>query len=76
MDDRCPKRCKPDPIPPSMTLDAARQHPAYRHLLDDGAQCTLDAGHGEGTDERDVARRHENGGLQWWDPVIIIVGAP
>ena len=73
MSARCPKRCKPDPIPPSMTIESARQHPAYRHLLEPGAQCELDAGHGDGTHEHDVARRHRNGELCWWDPPIFVV---
>lgn len=71
---RCSYRCKPDPIPPSMTLDVARHHPGFKHLLEPGAQCELDAGHGRGTDEQDVARRHRNGGLLWWDPVIFATG--
>jgi hypothetical protein len=71
---RCPKHCKVDPIPPSMTIENAARHPGYKHLLEPGAQCKLDDGHGAGTDEHDVARRHANGGLQWWDPPIILVG--
>lgn len=74
MSDRCPKRCKVDPIPPSMTIVAASQHPGFRHLLEPGPQCELEQGHGDGTGEHDEARRHQNGGLQWWDPPIILVG--
>lgn len=75
VENRCEKRCKPDPLPPSLTMETARVHPAYKHLLEEGAQCELDAGHGDGTAEHDVARRHQNGGLLWWDPPIIMVGA-
>lgn len=71
---RCPKRCKTDPIPPSMTIEAASRHPAFKHLLEPGAQCELEPGHGDGSPEHDVSRRHQNGGLLWWDPPIILVG--
>lgn len=72
---RCPSRAPKDPLPPSFTIEAARNHPTYKHCLEPQAQCELDAGHGEGTDEHDVARRHENGCLKWWDPPILHVGA-
>lgn len=70
---RCPKRCPNAPIPPSMTVESAAVHPGFKYLLVPGAQCELDAGHGEGTDEFDIARQHRNGLLLWWDPVIIRV---
>jgi hypothetical protein len=72
---RCPSRAPKDPLPPSFTIEAARSHPHYKHYLEPQAQCELDAGHGDGTDEHDVARRHENGCLKWWDPPILHVGA-
>jgi hypothetical protein len=56
-----------------MTLDVARVHPGFRHLLEPGAQCELEHVHGAGTREHDTARRHQNGGLLWWDPPIILV---
>jgi hypothetical protein len=71
---RCPKHCKPDPIPPSMTIEAAAHHPGLHHLLEPGAQCELEPGHGDGTPEHDEARRHRNGGLVWWDPPLFAVG--
>lgn len=71
---RCSNRCKPDPTPQSMSIATVRVHPGFKHLLEPGAQCELAARHGDGTPEQDVARRHCNGGLQWWDPPIILVG--
>lgn len=75
MTDRCQKRCPNAPIPPSMTIESAAVHPGFRHLLEPGAQCELAAGHGDGTEETNLARRHKNGLLHWWDPVVFFVGS-
>jgi hypothetical protein len=71
---RCTSRAPKTPLPQSVTIESARTHPLWKYALQPSAQCELDDGHGDGTDEHDVARRHRNGGLLWWDPAIIIVG--
>lgn len=70
---RCSSRVPKTRTPDGWTVEQLRQHPTYRYYLEPGAQCELPAGHGDGTDSHDVARRHENGGLKWWDPPIIEV---
>jgi hypothetical protein len=73
---RCSSRAPKTPLPPSFTVEAAKTHPTWKYALEPTAQCELEPGHGEGTDEHDVARRHRNGGLLWWDPPIVLVGGP
>jgi hypothetical protein len=68
---RCSSRAPKAPLPPSMTVETARLSPAHRHLLEPTAQCELPARHGARTAENDIARRHRNGGLLWWDPPIV-----
>jgi len=63
--ERCSKRDKALPTPPSFPLDRAAVHPTYRHRLEPGAQCELAAGH-DGP--------HRNGCLIWHDPPRIMVG--
>jgi hypothetical protein len=73
---RCPYRCKNPTNPPmSMPLETVREHPSYKHLLEPGAQCEKEEGHGQDAPEHDEARRHGNGGLLWWDPPIVVVGS-
>lgn len=62
---RCSNRDKPWPLPPSLTIAAARTHPRYRHHLEPGARCELDDGH-DGP--------HRAGCLLWNDPPVIYVG--
>jgi hypothetical protein len=64
---RCAKRCPKPSLPAGMTMETAALHPRHKHLLEPGAQCELEE-HGE-----DVA--HRNGGLVWWDPPKLVVGA-
>lgn len=72
---RCPSHAPKTPLPPSFTIENARAHPQWKYALEPSAQCELESGHGNGTDEYDVARRHRNGGLLWWEPPIVIVGS-
>lgn len=71
---RCTTRAPKTPLPPSLEIEKARTHPTYKYALEPTAQCELDQGHGDMTGEYDVARRHCNGELLWWDPPIILVG--
>lgn len=60
----CPYRDKPFPLPPSLTVEAARTHPRYKYALEPGAPCELAEGH-DGP--------HRNGGLIWHDPPLYLV---
>lgn len=71
---RCTTRAPKTPLPAGLTIEKAQMHPLYKYALLPTAQCELEQGHGDGTDEYDVARRHANGELLWWDPPIILVG--
>jgi hypothetical protein len=63
---RCEKRAGMPSTPQGMSREALRQHPTYRHYVDQpGAQCELEAGH-DGT--------HRSGGLVWHDPPALFVG--
>lgn len=62
---RCTSKCPDESLPAGMTLDVARTHPRYKHLLE-RIQCELQAGH-EG-----VHRRGAH--LSWHDPQRLIVG--
>lgn len=62
---RCPKRDKPEPLPPSFPIERAREHPRYRHTFAPTVQCELERGH-DGP--------HRNGGLVWHDPPLLFVG--
>lgn len=73
MADRCPKRVSPPRTPDGMTVEQIASHPTYRYALDPQAQCELDSGHGQNAHPHDLARRHRNGGLTWWDPPIVEV---
>lgn len=64
--ERCEERDKPWPLPPSFTIAAARLHPRYRHYLEPGARCELEADH---------AGPHRAGQLIWHTtPVVLIAG--
>lgn len=70
---RCTSRAPKTPLTPSLEIEKARLHPLYRYCLEPTAQCELDHGHGDGTVDHDVARRHRNGELLWWDPPVVFV---
>lgn len=61
---RCAARCKPRPLPPSLTIEKASTHPLYRYSLEPGAQCDLADAH-DGP--------HRAGGLIWHEPPLIVV---
>ena len=69
----CPKRVPPPRTPDGWAIEQLAQHPLYRHYLEPYPQCELPAGHGDGTAPDDLARRHQVGGLKWWDPPLIQV---
>lgn len=74
MSERCGSKAPKTPLPAGFPVELARNHPDWKYALEPSARCELDDGHGDGTDEYDVARRHRNGGLLWWDPPIVLVG--
>lgn len=73
MADRCPSRAPKTPLPQSVTIETASTHPTWKYALQKSAQCELDQGHGDGTTEHDVTRRHRNGELVWWEPPVTFV---
>lgn len=70
---RCSSRAPKTPLPAGLTVESARTHPLWKYALEPTAQCDLDQGHGDGTPDHDPERRHRNGLLLWWDPVVIYV---